>query len=135
MDVTKSSVALAWSRPKDDGGSAIIGYFVESKVVSTEIWSRHETKIVSTMFTLSGLTPDVDYQFRIVAVNSIGESEPGPMSDPVTCKDPFGELWLILGLGKFGYRDVDFLLSHKFKMIQAIITLGFFSSRQAKPTR
>lgn len=92
MDITKSSVALAWSRPKDDGGSAITGYFVEYKVLSAEIWSRNEMKIVSTMFTQSGLTPDADYQFRIVAVNSIGESQPGPVSDPVTCKDPFGEL-------------------------------------------
>lgn len=91
MDVTKSSVALAWSRPKDDGGSAITGYYVEYKLVSAETWSRHETKITSTMFTLPGLTPDSEYQFRIVAVNSIGESEAGPTSDPVTCKDPFGE--------------------------------------------
>lgn len=91
MDVTKSSVALAWSRPKDDGGSAITGYFVEYKVVSAETWSRHEAKITSTMFTLPGLTPDTDYQFCIVAVNDIGESEAGPVSDPVTCKDPFGE--------------------------------------------
>lgn len=91
MDVTKSSVALAWSRPKDDGGSAITGYFVEYKMVSCDIWSRHETTIASTMFTLPGLTPDSEYQFRIFAVNSIGESEAGPVSDSVTCKDPFGE--------------------------------------------
>lgn len=91
MDVTKSSVALAWSRPKDDGGSAINGYFVEYKEVSMETWIRHETKITSTMFTLHGLTPDMDYQFRIVAVNNIGESEAGAASDPVTCKDPFGK--------------------------------------------
>lgn len=91
MDVTKSSVALAWSRPKDDGGSAITGYFVEYKMVSSDVWSRHETKITSTMFTLPGLTPDLEYQFRMFAVNSIGESEAGPVSDPVTCKDPFGE--------------------------------------------
>lgn len=91
MDVTKSSVALAWSRPKDDGGSSITGYFIEYKLVSTETWSRHETKIGSTMFTLPGLTPDAEYHFRIVAVNNIGESKAGPVSDPVTCKDPFGE--------------------------------------------
>lgn len=91
MDVTKSSVALAWSRPKDDGGSAITGYFVEYKGVSAETWSRHETKITSTMFTLPGLTPDGDYQFRIVAINDIGESQAGPASDPITCKDPFGQ--------------------------------------------
>lgn len=96
MDVTKSSVALAWSRPKDDGGSAITGYFVEFKVVSADKWSRYETKITSTMFTLSGLIPDTDYQFRIVAVNSIDESEAGPESDPVTCKDPFGETHLVI---------------------------------------
>lgn len=91
MDVTKSSVALAWSRPKDDGGSAITGYFVEYKEVSAEKWSRHETKVTSTMFTLPGLTPDAEYQFRVLAVNDIGESEAGPASDAVICKDPFGE--------------------------------------------
>lgn len=91
MDVTKSSVALAWSRPKDDGGSAVTGYFVEYKLASADIWSRHEAKITSTMFTLSGLTPDSEYQFRVFAVNSVGESEAGPASEPVTCKDPFGE--------------------------------------------
>lgn len=91
MDVTKSSVALAWTRPKDDGGSAVTGYFVEYKVVSAETWSRHQTKCTSTMFTLPGLTPDAEYLLRIVAVNDIGESNAGPESEPVTCKDPFGK--------------------------------------------
>lgn len=91
MDVTKSSVALAWSRPKDDGGSAITGYFVEYKMVTEETWSRYETKIISTMFTLHALIADSSYQFRIVCINDIGESEAGPVSDLVICKDPFGE--------------------------------------------
>lgn len=63
MDVTKSSVALAWSRPKDDGGSAITGYFIEYKVVSDETWSRHQTKISSTMFTLPGLQKFIHIAF------------------------------------------------------------------------
>lgn len=92
MDVTKSSVALSWSRPKDDGGSGITGYIVEYKEVSSETWVRHETKVVSTMFTVPRLTPDAEYQFRVIAVNLIGQSEAGPASDSVTCKDPFGEL-------------------------------------------
>ena len=29
--VTKSSVALSWRPPKDDGGSKIVGYIVEMK--------------------------------------------------------------------------------------------------------
>lgn len=92
MDVTKSSASLSWSRPKDDGGSAITGYYVEYKAVSSETWVRHEKKIVSTQFTIPGLTADAEYQFRVIAQNDIGDSEPGPASEPVTCKDPFGEL-------------------------------------------
>ena len=91
MDVTKSSVALAWVKPKYDGGSAITGYFIEHKLVSVETWTRHTVAVSSTMFTLSGLTPDAEYSFRIVAANAIGQSEAGPASEPVTCKDPFGE--------------------------------------------
>lgn len=90
LDVTKSSVALAWGRPKYDGGSAITGYFIELREAGTEKWKRHETQITTTMYTLSGLTPDKEYHFRIVAKNEIGESDPGPSSDSIICKDPFG---------------------------------------------
>uniref|UniRef100_A0AAY5EER9 Uncharacterized protein n=1 Tax=Electrophorus electricus TaxID=8005 RepID=A0AAY5EER9_ELEEL len=83
MDVTKSSVALAWTKPKDDGGSQITGYFIEYKEVSSDKWVRHETKVISTMYTLTGLTTDGEYQFRVIAVNDIGESVPGPASDSV----------------------------------------------------
>lgn len=91
MDVTKNSASLAWTKPKDDGGSPITGYFIEYKEMSSEKWVRHETKITSTMYKLSGLTTDAEYQFRVIAVNDIGESEPGLTSDSVICKDPFGK--------------------------------------------
>ncbi|TXL69173.1 fibronectin type III domain-containing protein, partial [Pantoea vagans] len=41
MDVTKSTVALSWARPRDDGGSRVTGYYVERREVSTEKWVRH----------------------------------------------------------------------------------------------
>lgn len=91
MDVTKSSADLAWIKPKDDGGSQIIGYFIEYKEVSSDKWVRHETRVTSTMYSLRGLNTDAEYQFRVIAVNDIGESEPGPASDSVICKDPFGK--------------------------------------------
>lgn len=94
MDITKSSVGLAWTKPRD-GGSAITGYYVEYKLSSSEKWERHEKLITSTMYTLTGLTADAEYQFRVVAENSIGQSEPGPASDVVMCKDPFGKLALL----------------------------------------
>lgn len=101
LDVTKSSVNLSWSRPKDDGGSRVTGYYIERKETSTEKWVRHnKTQITTTMYTVTGLVPDAEYQFRIIAQNEIGESEASPASEPVVCKDPFGkkvfaltELW------------------------------------------
>jgi titin len=97
MDVTKSTVSLSWGRPKDDGGARISGYYVERREVSTEKWVRHnKTHITTTMYSLTGLIPDAEYLFRVVAQNDIGQSEPGPVSENVICKDPFGKY--IIGL-------------------------------------
>lgn len=79
------------------------------------------------MFTLPGLTPDADYQFRIVAVNNIGESEAGPVSDAVTCKDPFGE--------PPQSNVVCVGVSESQKQLMIKLVFCFFRSRQAKPTR
>lgn len=93
MDVTKSTVSLSWARPRDDGGSRVTGYYVERREVSTEKWVRHnKTHITTTMYNVTGLIPDAEYIFRVVAQNDIGKSEPGPVSESVVCKDPFGEL-------------------------------------------
>ncbi|KAM7380980.1 hypothetical protein PAMP_004243 [Pampus punctatissimus] len=90
MDVAKSSVSLSWARPRDDGGSRVTGYYVERREVSTEKWVRHnKTHITTTMYNVTGLIPDAEYMFRVVAQNDIGQSEPGPASESVVCKDPF----------------------------------------------
>lgn len=92
MDVTKSTVSLSWARPRDDGGSRVTGYYVERREVSTEKWVRHnKTHITTTMYNVTGLIPDAEYMFRVVAQNDIGLSESGPASESVVCKDPFGE--------------------------------------------
>lgn len=65
---------------------------MERREVSTEKWVRHnKTHITTTMYNVTGLIPDAEYMFRIVAQNDIGKSEPGPISESVVCKDPFGE--------------------------------------------
>lgn len=92
MDVTKTTVSLSWARPRDDGGSRVTGYYVERREISTEKWVRHnKTHITTTMYNVTGLIPDAEYMFRVVAQNDIGQSEPGPASESVVCKDPFGE--------------------------------------------
>lgn len=92
LDVTKSSVSLSWSRPKDDGGSRVTGYYIERKETSTDKWVRHnKTQITTTMYTVTGLVPDAEYQFRVIAQNDVGLSETSPASEPIICKDPFGK--------------------------------------------
>lgn len=99
LDVTKSSVSMSWSRPKDDGGSRVTGYYIERKETSTDKWVRHnKTQITTTMYTVTGLVPDAEYQFRIIAQNEVGESETSPASEPVVCKDPFGKRNFLTGL-------------------------------------
>eukprot|EP00061_Rhincodon_typus_P019056 g48497.t1 len=90
LDVTKTSVSLSWSRPRDDGGSRVTGYFIDRKESTTDKWVRqNKTQITTTMYTVTGLVPDAEYQFRIMAQNDIGLSDPSPPSDAVLCKDPF----------------------------------------------
>uniref|UniRef100_A0AAZ1XK71 Titin n=1 Tax=Oreochromis aureus TaxID=47969 RepID=A0AAZ1XK71_OREAU len=46
------------------------------------------TNIIETTFTVSGLTQDASYEFRIIARNSAGAvSIPSEPSDPINCKD------------------------------------------------
>lgn len=113
MDVTKSSVSLSWSRPRDDGGSRVTGYYIDRKETTTEKWVRHnKTHITTTMYTITGLVPDAEYQFRIIAQNDIGLSEPSPASDSVICKDPFGK-WMKYLIKYFSLNQYKYCVDNK----------------------
>lgn len=123
LDVTKSSVSLSWSRPKDDGGSRVTGYYIERKETSTDKWVRHnKTQITTTMYTVTGLVPDAEYQFRVIAQNDVGLSETSPASEPIICKDPFGKerflfLFFLKGLTSKGQTiSGGFLLFQQYNL-------------------
>uniref|UniRef100_A0A671FYC7 Obscurin n=1 Tax=Rhinolophus ferrumequinum TaxID=59479 RepID=A0A671FYC7_RHIFE len=74
---TESSVTLGWSPPTHgDHPVAIDGYLVEKKRLGTYTWSRcHEADWVATPeLTVAGVTEEADFQFRVSAVNSFGQS-------------------------------------------------------------
>ena len=90
--VRKETCKLSWTPPEDDGGSPIIGYFVERCPTTSARWLRIAREPVEVCsYDVTELVEDTEYKFRIVAVNIIGESEPGPESQPVTAKDPWGK--------------------------------------------
>lgn len=87
--VNKNVITIQWTKPEYDGGFKITGYTVEKKELPAGRWSRANfTNIIETSFTVSGLTQDASYEFRVLARNSAGAvSMPSEPSDPIICKD------------------------------------------------
>ncbi|KAM4869524.1 LOW QUALITY PROTEIN: obscurin-like [Urocitellus parryii] len=76
-DRTESSVTLGWyPPPPGDHPVTIDGYLVENRRLGTYIWSRcHKNKWVATPeLTVTSVTEEGDFQFRVSAVNSLGQS-------------------------------------------------------------
>ena len=68
---------LSWTVPTGNGGSAITGYNVQWKE-SAGSWDTaedvSETTVSGTSHTVSGLADGTEYTFRIITVNSAGDS-------------------------------------------------------------
>lgn len=85
--VSATSLVLSWSGPCYDGGSAVLGYVVEVKNqgrAESGDWSELTAQCKSTSYRVrSGLQPQQKYCFRVRAYNTVGVSEPGPVSPVV----------------------------------------------------
>ena len=65
-------VALSWSAPSN-GGSAITDYIVQYKLSSSGTWLTFSDGVgTATTATVTGLTNDSAYDFRVAAVNALG---------------------------------------------------------------
>ena len=85
-------MALEWNEPLDDGGSPITGYIIEQKSRHDLEWTE-ATRIEGNRRkgTVSGLTEGEEYQFRIIALNKAGPSEPGQPSRPKEARARFSK--------------------------------------------
>lgn len=74
---TKDSITFTWKPPRNDGGSPILGYFVEKKRHDQQVFEPCNTEICPNLtMTVQGLDEDWMYEFRIKCANAIGLSEP-----------------------------------------------------------
>ncbi|XP_011700590.1 PREDICTED: twitchin isoform X1 [Wasmannia auropunctata] len=90
VDWTANQVELAWKEPVSDGGSPITGYIIEKKDKYSTMWEKAlETETPVTKALVHGLIEGNDYQFRVIAVNKAGLSEPGEASKTFTAKPRF----------------------------------------------
>ncbi|XP_072899867.1 myomesin-1 isoform X3 [Hemitrygon akajei] len=89
LDANKDYVIVSWKQPAVDGGSPIVGYFVDRCEVGTTHWVQcNDTPVKFARFPVTGLVEGRSYIFRVRAVNKVGISRPSRVSDPVAALDP-----------------------------------------------
>ena len=70
-------LTVNWQAPPNEG-SALTGYEVEIGGGLNSVIARG----TATTYVWDGLTNGTNYQFRVVAINAAGRSDPSPWSDP-----------------------------------------------------
>ena len=72
-----NTVTVYWSAPYSNGGVALTGYLVEHSVDGGTSWNRGSALPATTRATLlTGLAGGTAHMVRVIAVNSVGNSEP-----------------------------------------------------------
>ena len=90
------SCMVSWKPPTNDGGSPITGYTVERQSSFSPRWvTVNKTPTPDTSLKVDDLIEENSYQFRIIAHNKAGPSQPSPPSPNVLAKDPWSKCMLI----------------------------------------
>ena len=81
VDWSENHMDLEWKEPIDDGGSPITGYIIEKRSRNNMEWMQcGQIEGNRCKGTAKNLTEGEEYQFRIIALNKAGPSEPGQPS-------------------------------------------------------
>ncbi|XP_023933258.1 titin isoform X1 [Lingula anatina] len=86
-DITKRTATLKWSTPEKDGGSPVTGYDIEVKSTVKFRWTSLNLKEPDTVYTVKDLQPGEKYEFRVVAENKAGRSQPSSPSRQIVAED------------------------------------------------
>uniref|UniRef100_A0A8C3DH50 Uncharacterized protein n=1 Tax=Corvus moneduloides TaxID=1196302 RepID=A0A8C3DH50_CORMO len=79
--ITKDSMVVCWGHPDSDGGSPITNYIVERRDRAGLRWVKCNKRVVTDLrYKVSGLTEGHEYEYRVMAENAAGVSEPSPAS-------------------------------------------------------
>lgn len=110
-DITSDSIMFDWLGPKEDGGLPVTSYNI-LKSENDSDWVKLDTvDNRTTSYKARDLTEGSRYNFRVVAVNKLGEGKPLD-SDTVVTKKPAGrpELTSIF-LGRTKLKNIFLFLN------------------------
>ena len=103
VDFDNKSVTLRWDKPKNDGGRAITHYIIQKKDKFGgwfDALITDDQNCTATIDELEARVPGLSegkwYQFRVIAVNKAGESDPSPETKPHLCRHKNCKFWFLL---------------------------------------
>lgn len=89
--VTKDSISLSWNPPKYNGGSDITMYVLECRLIGKDKFFRAtKEKLLDRKYVHDGLKEGDTYEYRVCAVNIVGQGKPSFCTKPITCRDELG---------------------------------------------
>ena len=93
-EVFRDSALVSWQPPANDGGSPVTGYTLERQASFSPRWTLvNKAPVAELSLKVDDLIEDNSYQFRVIAHNKAGPSEPSQPSPQIVAKDPWSE-WL-----------------------------------------
>lgn len=85
VEAGNRKVSLAWTAPKNTGGSPIVDYVIDYKDVDVNKWVNFKDgKAETARVTVTGLVDGKSYMFRVAAVNSKFTGDPTYTAKPIT---------------------------------------------------
>ncbi|XP_055900297.1 twitchin-like isoform X6 [Biomphalaria glabrata] len=88
IDYDKDYAELEWTPPEKENGAPVSGYLIEfrEKGEGEKDWKKGVETGPENKGTVKGLKENKEYEFRVIAKNKAGPSEPSVCSEPVLCK-------------------------------------------------
>ena len=90
-DIVGESLTLTWKPPLDDGGQRVNNYVVEKRKADTGKWTKVSSFVTTPTCDVRNLDPGKEYEFRVSAVNNMGQSDPLMTTNPILAKLPYGK--------------------------------------------
>ncbi|CAL1540886.1 unnamed protein product, partial [Lymnaea stagnalis] len=88
IDYDKDYAEIQWKPPVKENGAPVSGYVIEfrEKGEGDKDWKKGNETGPENQGTVKGLKEGKEYEFRVIAKNKAGPSEPSECSEPVLCK-------------------------------------------------
>ncbi|XP_072419220.1 immunoglobulin-like and fibronectin type III domain-containing protein 1 [Chiloscyllium punctatum] len=89
LSASSKSITVSWTPPQNTGGSRIIGYIIEKRKKGSNIWSAvTDTPVTGKKWTITDVIEGLEYEFRVIAVNSSGPGEPSCETEAAFAREP-----------------------------------------------